>query len=68
MAVGPIALMVSSRRLFPSRDAALRAAERAAAEQRVPGQTTGISDEDEDGRWHDEVSNGRDRPITEVKD
>jgi hypothetical protein len=40
---------------FPSHDAARRAAERAAAEQRVPGNTTGISYEDNDGRWHDEL-------------
>jgi hypothetical protein len=52
---------------FPSHDAARRAAERAAGEQRVPGNTAGISYEDKDGRWHDELSNGRDRPITEVK-
>jgi hypothetical protein len=53
---------------FPSRDAAHRAAERAAGEQRVAGHTTGISYEDKDGRWHDELSSGRDRPMTEVKD
>jgi hypothetical protein len=35
---------------FPSHDAARRAAERAAAEQRVPGNTAGISYEDKDGR------------------
>jgi hypothetical protein len=52
---------------FPSHDAARRAAEHAAAEQRVPGNTSGISYEDKDGRWHDEVSDGRDRPITDVK-
>jgi hypothetical protein len=50
-----------------SHDAARRAAEHAAAEQRVPGNTTGISYEDKDGRWHDELSDGHDRPITEVK-
>ena len=53
---------------FPSHDAARRAAERAAAEQRVPGNTTGISYEDKGGRWHHELSDGRDRPITEVKE
>jgi hypothetical protein len=52
---------------FPSHDAARRAAEHAAAEQRVPGNTTGISYEDKDARWHDELSDGHDRPITEVK-
>jgi hypothetical protein len=52
---------------FPNHDAARKAAERAAGEQRVSGNTTGISYEDKDGRWHDELSSGRDRPITEVK-
>ena len=52
---------------FPSDDAARSAAERAAGEQGVPGNTTGISYEDKNGRWRDEPSNGRDRPITEVK-
>ena len=52
---------------FPSHDAARGAAERAAGEQRVAGNTTGISYEDKDGRWHDELSDGRDRPITEVR-
>jgi uncharacterized protein DUF2188 len=52
---------------FPSHDAAHKAAERAAGEQRVPGNTTGISYEDKNGCWRDELSSGRDRPITEVK-
>jgi hypothetical protein len=52
---------------FPSHDAARQAAEDAASEQRVPGDTTGISYEDKDGRWHDELSVGRDRPVTDVK-
>ena len=52
---------------FPSHDMARRAAERAAREQAVPGATTGISYEDRDGRWHDEVSRGDDRPDTEVQ-
>jgi len=52
---------------FPSHDAARRGAEDAAWEQRVPGDTTGISYEDKDGRWHDELSVGRDRPVTDVK-
>jgi hypothetical protein len=53
---------------FPSHNAARRAAERAAAEQRVPGNATVISHEDKDGRWHRELSDGGDRPVTEVKD
>jgi hypothetical protein len=52
---------------FPSHDMARKAAERAAREQIVPGETTPISYEDRDGRWHDEVSAGRDRPETDVK-
>ena len=52
---------------FPSHDMARRAAERAAREQAVPGATTGISYEDKDGRWHDEVSRGDDRPDPEVQ-
>jgi hypothetical protein len=52
---------------FPSHDEARSAAERAAHEQVVPGETTGISFEDEKGRWHDELARGGDRPDTEVK-
>src|SRR5205823_2083490 len=52
---------------FPSHDMARRAAERAAKEQVLPGETTGISYEDKDGRWHDEVSKGDDRPETDVE-
>jgi hypothetical protein len=51
---------------FPTHDLARAAAERAAGEQRVPGETTGISYEDKGGQWHDEVSRGRDRPKTDV--
>jgi Uncharacterized protein conserved in bacteria (DUF2188) len=51
---------------FPSHDAARHAAERAAKEQHVPGETTGISYEDRQGRWHDEVASGTDRPDTDV--
>jgi len=53
---------------FPTHEEARRAAERAAQEQQVPGDATTISYEDKDGRWHDELSSGRDRPTTEVKD
>jgi hypothetical protein len=52
---------------FPSHDAARKAAERAAMEQHVPGNTTAISWEDKDGRWHQELSKGDDRPDTDVK-
>ncbi|MBV8650224.1 MAG: DUF2188 domain-containing protein [Alphaproteobacteria bacterium] len=52
---------------FATHDEARRAAERAAREQVVSDTTTGISYEDREGRWHDEVSAGDDRPETEVK-
>jgi hypothetical protein len=52
---------------FPSHDAARKAAERAAREQQVPGSTTGITYEDRQGRWHEEVARGDDRPETDVK-
>ena len=52
---------------FASHDMARDAAERAAAEQTVPEQTTDISYEDKYGRWHDEVSTGGDRPETDVE-
>jgi hypothetical protein len=51
---------------FPSHDMARRAAERAAMEQAVSGETTAISYEDKDGHWHDELSAGDDRPETDV--
>jgi len=52
---------------FLSHDLARKAAERAAQEQAVAGETTAISYEDRDGRWHDELSRGDDRPETEVE-
>jgi Uncharacterized protein conserved in bacteria (DUF2188) len=53
---------------FPTREAAHRAAARAAAEQRQPGDTAGIVYEDSAGRWHEVVSEGDDRPETSVDD
>ena len=53
---------------FPTHALAHEAAERAAQEQVVTGETTDISYEDSDGRWHEEVSEGDDRPETSVKD
>ena len=52
---------------FPTHDAARHAAERAAGEQRLSGETTGIRWEDGRGRWHEEVSEGDDRPTTDVE-
>jgi hypothetical protein len=51
---------------FPSHDAALAAARRAAGEQRVAGDTVGIVYEDARGLVHEELSEGGDRPETEV--
>lgn len=53
---------------FPTHAEALAAARRAAAEQRVPGQTEAIEYEDENGKWHQELASGSDRPETEVED
>jgi Uncharacterized protein conserved in bacteria (DUF2188) len=52
---------------FPTHDAARAAAHRAAIEQQRPGETTGISWEDESGNWHEELAKGDDRPITDVE-
>jgi hypothetical protein len=53
---------------FPTHALAHEAAERAAREQVVAGETTDMSYEDSAGRWHDELSEGDDRPETSVKD
>ena len=47
---------------FATRDDAMEAAKRVAAEQRVPGESTIISYQDAEGRWHQEQSKGIDRP------
>jgi hypothetical protein len=52
---------------FPTHDAAKAAARRAAGEQRVSGDTAAIAYEDERGRWHEELSEGDDRPETGVE-
>jgi hypothetical protein len=52
---------------FATHDLARKAAERAAEEQVIPGDATGITYEDKRGRWHSEVSQGDDRPATDVK-
>lgn len=53
---------------FRTRKEAHAAAERAAQEQRIPGETSSIEYEDSSGRWHEEEDSGGDRPETEVKD
>jgi hypothetical protein len=52
---------------FPSHDAARRAAERAAAEQVAPGESTEIHYEDSKGHWHKMLAPGDDRPEARVK-
>jgi hypothetical protein len=51
---------------YATREEARDAAERAAAEQRLPGATEDIEYQDEAGDWHEEVSRGTDRPETDV--
>lgn len=53
---------------FPNHAAALRAAEVASAGQQIAGPTDGIQYEDSQGKWHEELADGRDRPQTEVSD
>lgn len=53
---------------FPTHAAALKAAQLAAAEQKIPGHTEQIEYEDESGRWHTETARGSDRPDTHIKD
>ncbi|MDV6330163.1 DUF2188 domain-containing protein [Asticcacaulis sp. 201] len=52
---------------FASHDLALAAARTAAREQTAPGSDTGISYEDANGVWHEELAHGDDRPQTDVK-
>lgn len=52
---------------FPSHEQARKAAERAAAEQKRPGQTEDIEYQDKTGNWHEEISRGNDRPETDVE-
>ena len=53
---------------YRTHDAALKAAEKAAARQKRPGTTDGIVYQDADGQWHEELADGRDRPGTRVVD
>jgi hypothetical protein len=47
--------------------AALKAAQLAAAEQKVPGAATVIEFEDAKGKWHTESASGNDRPSRRLK-
>jgi hypothetical protein len=51
---------------YPTHDEARAAAQRAAAEQELPGATEDIEYQDEEGDWHEEISEGKDRPETDV--
>ena len=51
---------------FQTKEDAASAAETAASEQRVPGETEAISWEDDQGVWHDEVAEGSDRPDAHI--
>ncbi|MGI8841866.1 MAG: DUF2188 domain-containing protein [Caulobacteraceae bacterium] len=53
---------------FPTHDAALAAARRVAAEQRVPGETRAIQYQDASGGWHTELATGDDRPAVDIED
>jgi len=53
---------------FPNHAAALSAARDAAARHEAADEDRFISYQTEDGRWHNEVAAGRDRPETEVED
>ena len=53
---------------FPTHETARQAAEIAAKRQRQSGEAEGISYQDGEGEWHDEVATGSDRPQTEVVD
>jgi hypothetical protein len=66
-AVGPTESMGCSPR--PSRPTTLPAERRRAPQGNkfVPGNTAGISYEDKDGHWHDEVSAVDDRPEIDVE-
>ena len=52
---------------FPSHDAACAAVRRVAREQAQPGEDVGISFEDANGKWHEELSDGDDRPEVVVE-
>ncbi len=53
---------------FRTHDDAMAAARAVAAEQRLSGDTVPISWQDADGKWHEEVAQGDDRPEADVSD
>jgi hypothetical protein len=52
---------------YPTRNAAVQAARAVAAEQRTPGNTEAILFETADGKWHEELADGDDRPDADVE-
>jgi hypothetical protein len=52
---------------FTTREIARKAARLAAAEQLGPGESTPISYEDQQGKWHSEIAPGDDRPTAIVE-
>jgi hypothetical protein len=53
---------------YATHDDALAAARAVAMEQQLSGETVPISWQDADGKWHEEVAQGTDRPIVDVDD
>lgn len=53
---------------FPTHKAALDAAISAANRQQVAGKSEAIQYQDGQGKWHEEQSDGGDRPETDVED
>jgi len=53
---------------FRTHDEAIRAAHRAAREQERPDETRAILWEDANGKWHEELARGDDRPEALVDD
>ena len=53
---------------YPSHSEALAAARAAAEEQQQGDETVPISWQDADGKWHEEVALGNDRPQADVID
>lgn len=51
---------------FATRERAMLAAEQAAQRQAQAGRTEAISYQDAEGRWHEEIARGDDRPVTGV--
>jgi Uncharacterized protein conserved in bacteria (DUF2188) len=52
---------------FKTHDEARAAAMVAAREQTIPGEDVGISFEDKNGKWSEELSDGHDRPQVSVE-